>query len=596
MVKKMLDKEIVNFTRNGIVKTNLTTGKSELVVKSDYAKEMKYRPQSEGIYHSNLHSHAENNSSEEKIQPNKKQPHANPKNGYVPESDDDSPALTYFKPNASGQAIHKRYQEYINSGTQKSIKQIPAKAESAAKVTSSQTDLLKKPKSKRFKELIFYYAQDSILQDKDDDDDNPATQAAKSNIRAISKLSPIVKKIKHNNNTQNAASAFHTSAKSKAAAPAQKSAENANVFRQQKLNVAKRAAEKTYKTAAGGGAAQKLSILKHPALIKALLMVFGVFIAMVIPCAVIGEVFGSIFGGAQKENSPQLTAYVKQLDDDFTAKITSLKENYEKDSHTEVTIQGSDVINTDPEALAILVTGDWTDFTLTDANKSTIKNYYNILNTYTVKTSDDKVNVSNGTSSSAAYTEHHITIVISTSTAEDKINSFNFPDDKKKNVLDSLSVLSQTEGLGGDNDDIESLDSGTSGNPGEAYDDPQAKKIFTEAEKYLGYKYVWGGSTPKTSFDCSGFVCWVFTHSGVRNTPRTSAQGLYDECTPISQANAKPGDLIFFTKTYPTSNTVTHVGIYAGNDRMIHCGDPIHYTTLNKTYWKEHFYSFGRLK
>ena len=119
--------------------------------------------------------------------------------------------------------------------------------------------------------------------------------------------------------------------------------------------------------------------------------------------------------------------------------------------------------------------------------------------------------------------------------------------------------------------------------------------LFAEAERYLGYPYVWGGSNPSTSFDCSGFVCYVLTHSGYCNMPRTTAQGIYNQCTHISASEARAGDIIFFTGTYNSGNPVTHVGIYAGNGQMIHCGDPIKYTSINTPYWQSHFYAFGRV-
>lgn len=117
--------------------------------------------------------------------------------------------------------------------------------------------------------------------------------------------------------------------------------------------------------------------------------------------------------------------------------------------------------------------------------------------------------------------------------------------------------------------------------------------IIKEAEKYLGYPYVWGGSSPSTSFDCSGFVSWVINHSGW-DVGRLGAQGLCNICTPVSSANVKPGDLVFFTGTYDTPG-VSHVGIYVGNNMMIHCGDPISYANLNSSYWQSHFYRYGRL-
>ena len=119
--------------------------------------------------------------------------------------------------------------------------------------------------------------------------------------------------------------------------------------------------------------------------------------------------------------------------------------------------------------------------------------------------------------------------------------------------------------------------------------------LIAEAEKYLGYPYVWGGSSPETSFDCSGFVCYVLTNSGYYNMPRTTAQGIYNQCQYIDASEARAGDIIFFTGTYTSGNPVTHVGIYVGNGQMIHCGDPIKYSSINTPYWQTHFYAFGRL-
>lgn len=129
--------------------------------------------------------------------------------------------------------------------------------------------------------------------------------------------------------------------------------------------------------------------------------------------------------------------------------------------------------------------------------------------------------------------------------------------------------------------------------PPEALEDATFAAMLTEAEKYLGYPYVWGGSSPSTSFDCSGFVSWVINHSGW-DVGRLGAQGLYNICTPVAAAQAKPGDLIFFQGTYDVTG-VSHVGLYVGGGMMIHCGDPISYANINTSYWQEHFYAYGRL-
>ena len=129
--------------------------------------------------------------------------------------------------------------------------------------------------------------------------------------------------------------------------------------------------------------------------------------------------------------------------------------------------------------------------------------------------------------------------------------------------------------------------------PPEALSDTSFAAMMQEATKYLGYPYVWGGASPSTSFDCSGFVCWVINHSGW-NMGRLTAEGLRQQCTIVSPSNAKPGDLIFFERTYNTAGA-SHVGIYVGDGMMIHCGDPIQYANVNSSYFKEHFMCYGRL-
>ena len=131
--------------------------------------------------------------------------------------------------------------------------------------------------------------------------------------------------------------------------------------------------------------------------------------------------------------------------------------------------------------------------------------------------------------------------------------------------------------------------------PGEALADPEFAALITEAEKYLGYPYVWGGSSPSTCVVCSGVVCCGVTNSGVHNLPRTTAQGIFNQCAHISPSEAKPGDIIFFTGTYNSSGPVSHVGIYVGDNMMIHCGSPIQYARTDSSYWSQHFYAFGRL-
>lgn len=179
-------------------------------------------------------------------------------------------------------------------------------------------------------------------------------------------------------------------------------------------------------------------------------------------------------------------------------------------------------------------------------------------------------------------------------TPDEVMNEYGFDDDQKNWVTLMVNTIRQAKAS--NNPDLPIIAGGTNnGIPSEAYNDATFAKLINEAEKYLGYPYVFGGSSPSTSFDCSGFVCWVYTHSGVHNLPRTTAQGIYNQCTRVSASEAKPGDLVFFQGTYNASETVTHIGIYVGQNRMLHCGSPIQYTSIDTSYWRSHFYSYGRL-
>lgn len=134
------------------------------------------------------------------------------------------------------------------------------------------------------------------------------------------------------------------------------------------------------------------------------------------------------------------------------------------------------------------------------------------------------------------------------------------------------------------------------GGPLMEYSDAAVSALMSEAAKYLGMPYVWGGSSPSTGFDCSGFVSYVLNASGFYSTTRLTAQGLYNKCVVVSASDVKPGDLVFFTGTYNSGTPVSHVGIYCGEGIMIHCGDPIKYTSINTPYWQQHFYAYGHIQ
>ena len=184
------------------------------------------------------------------------------------------------------------------------------------------------------------------------------------------------------------------------------------------------------------------------------------------------------------------------------------------------------------------------------------------------------------------------------------IGCFNGAEDDTE-VCDALSELLSRQITDAEREEIRSLylyikygfssTDRITGIPGAAFDDEDFARLMGEATKYIGWPYVWGGSSPATSFDCSGFVCWVYTHSGVYDLPRTTAQSIYNQCIPVSRDELKPGDLVFFTGTYATTNAVSHIGIFVGDNQMIHAGDPIGYANLGNSYWIKHLYGYGRL-
>ena len=162
--------------------------------------------------------------------------------------------------------------------------------------------------------------------------------------------------------------------------------------------------------------------------------------------------------------------------------------------------------------------------------------------------------------------------------------------EQKYNALRIYQIVTSTAG------ETFPDDSEGNGNPsaGESMGDGSFQALLAEAKKYIGMPYVWGGSNPSEGFDCSGYVCWVYSHAGVCPLSRTSAQGIYNQCEVISREEMQPGDLVFFSGTYATTNTVSHVGIYVGGNQMLHCGDPIQYTSIASSYWQNHFYAYGR--
>lgn len=296
---------------------------------------------------------------------------------------------------------------------------------------------------------------------------------------------------------------------------------------------------------------------------------------------------------------------IRQVESDYTA----LEKQLEREMGSiEQTHSGYDeyrydvdTIGHDPNELIAYLTVKFNDFKPDEvqaALKDLFEQQYTVTLTPVSETRYKTVSHTNkdGTTSSrrVAYTYKILYVTVRNRSLGTVVREL-LTEDEYKRYLVIFQQKGNRPDIFGDNIYANPSDGPKYGIPGEALSDPSFKALITEAEKYLGWPYVWGGSSPSTSFDCSGFVCWVYTASGVHDLPRTTATGIYNQCTVISKSEAKPGDLVFFTKTYDCDGPVSHIGIYVGNGMMIHAGSPIKYASIETSYWQEHFYAFGRL-
>jgi cell wall-associated NlpC family hydrolase len=254
-----------------------------------------------------------------------------------------------------------------------------------------------------------------------------------------------------------------------------------------------------------------------------------------------------------------------------------------------------DEIGHNPYELAALLTARYGEYSVASTSsflKEILNSQYSATTTASTETRTRTTTDASGNTTEEEYSVSVLTVTL-TNGGIDKAAQALLTEEE----LVHYALLVATNG---NRDDLfsgtwpTSSDSGYS-IPPEALSDSKFAAMIKEAEKYLGYPYVWGGSSPSTSFDCSGFVSWVINASGVGSVGRQTAEGLRQTCAYVSAADAKPGDLIFFQNTYPTSGA-SHVGIYVGNGKMIHCGNPIQYTSIETSYWQSHFLSFGRIK
>ena len=305
---------------------------------------------------------------------------------------------------------------------------------------------------------------------------------------------------------------------------------------------------------------------------------------------------------AEDEAIREVEADYKELEKDLREEIADIETDYPDYDEYQYHL---DEIGHDPFALASYLTAKLYDYTRQEAQAElqalfekqyTLTLREEIQTRYRTETTTDP-ETGETTTEEVPYDYYILHVTLTNKNIETLAGELLTPEQKemfdiyietKGNKPDVFGEdYATTPGGGGQYTDYEI--------PPEALSDERFAAMIAEAEKYLGYPYVWGGSSPSTSFDCSGFVCWVINHSGAGSVGRTTAQGIFNYTAPIAPSEAKPGDIIFFTGTYDSGSAVSHVGIYVGNGMMIHCGNPISYASVNTPYWQSHFYSYGRL-
>ena len=336
-----------------------------------------------------------------------------------------------------------------------------------------------------------------------------------------------------------------------------------------------------------------------------LLLIVMIFTGLSSCAAVIQGGFSSVLGTsytAEDEAIREVEADYKELESGLREEIADVETDYPDYDEYQYHL---DEIGHDPFALASYLTAKLYDYTREEAQAEiqalfekqyTLTLREEIQTRYRTETTTDP-ETGETTTEEVPYDYYILHVTLTNKNIETLAEELLTPEQKEL-----FDVYMETKG---NKPDVfgEYYAAGTPGGgqytdyeiPPEALSDERFAAMIAEAEKYLGYPYVWGGSSPSTSFDCSGFVCWVINHSGAGSVGRTTAQGIFNHTTPIAPSEAKPGDIIFFTGTYDSGSAVSHVGIYVGNGMMIHCGNPISYASVNTPYWQSHFYSYGKL-
>lgn len=297
---------------------------------------------------------------------------------------------------------------------------------------------------------------------------------------------------------------------------------------------------------------------------------------------------------ADDDDILQVEADYKSKEEELRNKIDNIETDYP--GYDEYRYNLAE-INHNPYQLAALLTVLYEDYTPEEVSAK-LQEIFDIQYKLTLTPSTETRTRTNSDGETEEYEVKILTVTLINNTMQAAVDAAGLDEDQKARYDLLMETLGNKSYLFGDDQYSNPMPGEYQDYqvPAEALTDEKFGKMLHEAEKYLGYPYVWGGSSPSTSFDCSGFVCWVINNSGNGwNVGRTTANGLRSHTTKVSPGDAKPGDLIFFQGTYNTPGA-SHVGIYVGDGKMIHCGNPIQYASVNSNYWRDHFLEYGRIR
>lgn len=422
---------------------------------------------------------------------------------------------------------------------------------------------------------------------------NAEKQADKANVKALNKQA------KHTARTEGEHSNPYSKWQQKRAIKKEYAkAKQGKATTKKASEITKKASEEAAKTSKKAAE----FVAKHPKAFLIIGLLFGMVVIImttISSCSVMFEGASSAIVSSTYPSKDEAMLGAEQRYEELEAQLQDTISNYERTHSYDEYVYELDDIEHDPYVLISTLTamkqGEWTLSEALSDISMLFGRQYVLTETVTVEQRTRTVTNPDGSTSEETY-NYYICTVKLTNNNLSHIPCEVLSEDQLKLYAAYMQVLGNRPDLFGDSvyiDKYINTEYARYEIPPEALSDAKFAAMIKEAEKYLGFPYVWGGASPSTSFDCSGFVSWVVNHSGW-NFGRLTAEGLRQKCVRVSPENAKPGDLIFFEKTYNTAGA-SHVGIYVGNGMMIHCGDPIQYASVNSSYFRSHFMMYGRL-